>query len=82
MSKKLSAAAREHVQNILPEAVNADRPTAAQKPPQKQVCNLQEDSEIMALLQETSQHDDLCKLNDMEFMDKYFNHAAAKESSM
>ncbi|XP_055327689.1 protein MCM10 homolog [Paramacrobiotus metropolitanus] len=44
------------------------------------ICNLQDDPEIQALLQTTSRHDDLCQLNEIDFMDKYFSHATMKES--
>lgn len=67
MSRKLSAYAREHVQNIIPEV---PVPVEATK---VRICNLQDDPEIQALLNETAYHSDLYNPPDVDFRDEDFD---------
>ncbi|GAV04246.1 hypothetical protein RvY_14556 [Ramazzottius varieornatus] len=75
LSNGLSARARDHIQEHLHKA---DKPLSS--PAQRRVCNLAEDPEIQALLKETSLHEDLCKVGEMNYIDNYFAKATVKES--
>ena len=74
-SNGLSARAREQIQQHLPRS---DQHLSS--PAQRKVCNLTDDPEIQALLRETSLHEDLCKVGEMNYMDNYFAKASVKES--
>ncbi|OQV25123.1 Protein MCM10-like protein [Hypsibius exemplaris] len=85
-STGLSAVARERIERINSTRKQArgddivDLDANLKVTTKPQICNLQDDAELQALLNETSMHDDLCKLNDIDYMDAYFKRSAAKES--
>ena len=78
MASGLSARARERIEGMGLRKQTGEKadPTTEAK---ARVCNLQDDAELQALLNECSQHEDLVKLNDIDYMDGYFKRAAAKE---